>query len=445
MTSNLSDNFRRIFSDELLQKKAKSSGFFKRVSKFSPLEFFNTLLYCASRLETCSLSQASTRVQDQISVSISKQGIDNRFNKESVEFVKSIFKDCLENEFHKTIVPDFFAAFNRVLVKDATRFVVPDRLKEFFKGTGSKAGVSIQYEYDIKNGRTTDLTITDAKRCDLVDAKETVSSVLPGDLIIRDLGYFVLSLFGKFKKINAFFLSRLNAKCHVFKEHEQTAISFKELYNQMSQEKIPLLELTVTIGILERLPVRLIVQLVPDEVYEQRIRKIEKQNKKTGYKTSDDYKARCKFNLFITNVEEKDLPKEAVYKAYKIRWQIELMFKHWKSTCKIHNLQPMKYERFVCLLYAKLILIIINLQLIRNLQGYYFQTENKLLSEDKCFKTLTKGFERMLQILKQKRSKSISELNKIAELFSKEHWKEKRIERVNYIEIINLFTCISDK
>ncbi len=409
------------------------------------MEFFNTLLYCASRSETCSLSQASTRVKDTIDVSISKQGIDNRFNKGSVAFVKSIFKDCLENEFHKVIVPDFFAAFNRVLVKDATRFVVPERLKEYLKGTGSKAGVGIQYEYDIKNGRTTDLTITDAKRCDLIDAKETISKVLPGDLIIRDLGYFILSLFSEIKKKKAFFLSRLNVKCYVFKEHEETAISFKELHSHMTQTKNSLVELSVTVGSKERLPVRLIVQLVPEEIYEQRIRKIEKENNKKGFKTSDDYKMRCKFNLFITNAEEKDLPKEAVYKAYKIRWQIELMFKHWKSTCKIHNLQPMKYERFICLLHAKLILIIINLQVIRNFQGYYFQSESKLLSEDKCFKTLTKGFERMLQILKQESAKSISELNKIAELFSKEHWKEKRKERVNYIEIIELFTCVSDK
>jgi hypothetical protein len=408
------------------------------------MEFFNTLLYCASRSETCSLSQASTRVKDTINVSISKQGIDNRFNKGSVAFVKSIFKDCLENEFHKVIVPNFFSAFNRVLIKDATRFVVPERLKEFLKGTGSKAGVSIQYEYDIKNGSTTDLTITDAKRCDLVDAKETISKVLPGDLIIRDLGYFILSLFSEIKKRNAFFLSRLNVKCYVFKEHEETAISFKELHSQMTQTKNSLVELSVTVGSKERLPVRLIVQLVSDEIYEQRIRKIEKENRKKGFKTSDDYKIRCKFNLFITNAEEKDLPKEAVYKAYKIRWQIELMFKHWKSTCKIHNLQPMKYERFICLLHAKLILIIINLQVIRNFQSYYFQSENKILSEDKCFKTLTKGFERMLQILKQESAKSISELNKIAELFSKEHWKEKRKERVNYIEIIELFTCLSD-
>ena len=91
-----------------------------------------------------------------------------------------------------------------------------------------------------------------------------------------------------------------------------------------------------------------------------------------------------------------------------------------------------------------MILITINLQLIRNFQGYYFQSRNKLLSEDKCFKTLTKGFDRLLQILKQEGSQSISELNKIAELFSKEHWKEKRIERVNYIEIIKLFACICE-
>jgi len=55
----------------------------------------------------------------------------------------------------------------------------------------------------------------------------------------------------------------------------------------MSQKEITLLELPVVVGIQERLPVRLIVQLVPVEIYEQRIRKIEKQNKKTGYKKNN--------------------------------------------------------------------------------------------------------------------------------------------------------------
>jgi Transposase DDE domain len=449
LSSKLSDNFRRIFNDEMLKLKAKSVGFLKRDSKFSPIAFLDTLLYIASQTEICSLVQASTRVQDYNGVSISKQGVDSRFNEKSVEFVKGVFKECLENEFNKVIAPSFFSAFSRVLIKDATRFIIPDKLAEHFKGAGSrngkcKAAVGIQYEYDIKNGKTTDLEVTDATRCDLTDAKETRFDVRPGDLIIRDLGYFSLSILAEFDRKNAFFLSRLNVKCNVFEDEKGPPISFKEIYKYMSKNKIPLLEEFVFTGVKEKLPVRMVVQLVSDDVYEKRIRKIEKQNKTDGYNTSDDYKARCRLNIFITNVDTKDLAKEDVYAAYKIRWQIELMFKHWKSTCKIHNFQPMKYERFTCLLYAKLILIVLNLQLIRNFQSYYFTEHKKLLSEDKCFKTLTKGFERLLRIIKKESTESITELLKIAELFSREHWKEKRIDRVNYFEIISLFTCISD-
>lgn len=383
-------------------------------------------------------------------MSISKQGVDSRFNDKSVEFVKSVFKECLENEYNKVIAPNFFSAFSRVLVKDATRFIIPDKLADHFRGMGSRAGkckaaVAIQYEYDIKNGKTTDLEVTDSVRCDLTDAKETRFDVRPGDLIIRDLGYFALSILAEFNRIKAFFLSRLNVvKCNVFEDETESPISFKKMYKYMIKNKIPLLEKSVFAGVKEKLPVRMVVQLVSDEVYEKRIRKIEKQNKIDGYKTSDDYKARCRLNIFITNVETEDLAKEDVYAAYKIRWQIELMFKHWKSTCKIHNFQPMKYERFACLLYAKLILIVLNLQLIRNFQSFYFAEHKKLLSEDKCFKTLTKGFERLLRIIKNESAESVYELLKIAELFSREHWKEKRIDRVNYFEIIHLFTCISD-
>jgi len=363
--------------------------------------------------------------------------------------MKSVFAECLENEFHKVIAPNFFSSFNRVLIKDATRFIIPDKLAAHFRGSGSsngkcKAGIGIQYEYDIKNGQTTALEVTDAARCDLTDAKETSTDVLPGDLIIRDLGYFYLSILAEFDRKEAFFLSRLNVKCNVFEDENGSPISFKEMHNYMIKTEIPLLEKSVSAGVKEKLPVRMVVQLVSDEVYEKRIRKIEKKNRESGYNTSDDYKARCRLNIFITNVDSKGLAKEDVYAAYKIRWQIELMFKHWKSTCKIHNFQPMKYERFVCQLYAKLILIVLNLQLIRNFQSYYFSKYKRLLSEDKCFKTLTKGFERLLRVIKQESSESIKELLKIAELFSKEHWKEKRIDRVNYLDIVNLFTCMSD-
>ena len=52
----------------------------------------------------------------------------------------------------------------------------------------------------------------------------------------------------------------------------------------------------------------------------------------------------------------------------------------------------MKYERFACLLFSKLILILLNMQIICNLQVYYFKKRRLILSENKCFKTLWESF-----------------------------------------------------
>jgi len=103
----------------------------------------------------------------------------------------------------------------------------------------------------------------------------------------------------------------------------------------------------------------------------------------------------------------------------------------------------MKYERFTCLLFAKLILIVINLQIIRNLQGYHFKKTRQILSEYKCFKTLQDSFNNLKSIWKEKRKKSEKNLIKLIGLFSSNHWKENRKERNNINEIIDIFICKS--
>ena len=188
---------------------------------------------------------------------------------------------------------------------------------------------------------------------------------------------------------------------------------------------------------------RLVVDVVPEKVYEERIRKINKYNKDHGWQTSENHKARCRFNLFITNVPTEKISLEEIMLLYRLRWQVELMFKNWKSVCAIHKLQPMKYERFVCLLLAKLILIVINLQIIRNLQEYHFKKSKQILSEYKCFKTLQESFNSLMSIWKARKKKSERFLMKLVRLFSSNHWKENRKERHNLIEIIDLFICKS--
>jgi hypothetical protein len=441
---------REVFSEKELQKKAAISGFYKRKCDFTPAMFFDILLYCASLPKVCSLSQTSSQVKTFHGLKITKQSIDGRFTKEAVTFVKEVLRELLERQLSKVFCDGFLSQFNHVRIKDSTKFIVPDHLKEHFKGFGgtngtSQACVCIQYEYDARSGKILDLNVTDGTRNDSVDADETRDRIHKGDLVLRDLGYFKLSVLTGFADHGAFFVSRLNASVLVFDAETAGEISFRELYAQMKRQSQTRIEKQVLVGKVKKESMRLIVDIVPEQVYEERLRKANQKNKENGWTTSEEHKARCRFNLFITNVPAGDLSVDDTILLYRLRWQVELMFKNWKSVCKIDKIKPMKYERFACLLFAKLILILLKMQIIGNLQGYYFKKTKKILSENKCFKTLQESFGNLRGIWQKSKKRSEKELLDLGKQFSSNHWKEKRKNKISFLEIVELLICKSNK
>jgi len=425
-----------------LQKKAVEVGFYKRSSKLLPSKFFDIMLYSAAINGACSLSQASCEVAESFGVSISKQGLDDRYDASAVAFIRSVFEEQLAKQIDGTIHADYLKKFTRVRVKDATRFDLPGRLKEHFCGYGGKAtseaAACIQYEFDVKNGKILDLDFTPAIRTDFQDAREKAGDIQKDDLVIRDLGYFNSGVFKKIIENQAFFISRLHSKIVVFAQ-EGKEISFSRLYNKMIRESRAHMEIPVLIGLKEKLPVRLVIDIMPEDVYQKRIKKAEKEAKKKGFHLTDEYKARAHFNLLITNTLQEDISDSQIYLLYKIRWQIELIFKIWKSTCGINKVHPMKYHRLMCFFYAKFLLILINYQIINLLQRGFYNKYGKLLSKDKCFKTLTHYFYKIRKVLLEPNQKIAKFLESITFMLSKNHWLEKRKERMNYVEIFDLF------
>jgi len=407
-----------------------------------PSQFFDVLLYTAAHPKHCSLAQSSNELFQSFGITISKQAYDERFDETAVSFVKSIFETQLLKQVENTVHPTFLKKFTRVRIKDGTRFELPERLKDYFKGFGGKnktgAGACIQLEIDLKTGKLLEVELTHANKPDNKDVSLKAENIEEGELVIRDLGYFMLDAVEKIIKNKAYIISRLNTKTKAYEVNGQE-ISFEKVYRTMRQGKISHLEKQVLIGQEHRIPVRLILAIVPEEEYQKRLRKIEVYNRKKGHQTSEDYKARARFNLFITNIEAEDVPSEEVYTLYKSRWQIELIFKIWKSICGIDKIQPMKYHRFACILYAKLILIQINNQLINAVQGKIYRKFNKLLSKNKCFKTLQGYSSKIRKVLFYQPNKVNELMQEIANMFSRNHWLEKRKGRVNFIEIVELF------
>jgi hypothetical protein len=407
--------------------------------------FIDSLLHDATCEVTKSLNQLAINIDKKYKVDITKQGIDQRFTAGAVKYVQALIGNQLSHQVNQTIDIAWFKFFKRVLIKDSTKFDVSENLESQLPGSGgsaSKAGVCIQYEFDIKAGEVTDLTITPANVPDTKDASKTIENVKAGDLIIRDLGYSIISGFDTINKAGAFFISRLNVTIIVYemKDDKLVEIDFVKLKKTMKEGNIKRLEKHVYVGKKDKLPVRMIIELMPDEIINKRLKNKNTFNKKKGTQTSDNYKTRACFNLYIANIEDTVLNADAIVKIYKIRWQVELIFKAWKSIFGIDNNNPMKYERLICTLNMRLLLILINWDLFMYKRLQLYEKTGKLLSINKCFKTLHESSKDLKDILTNNCKKLITWIEEISRLFESHHWLEKKKNNIGLAELMLLNT-----
>jgi hypothetical protein len=422
---------------------AIKTGFKKRKSKLNPFVFFDLMMYDSSSTASKSLNQLAIESQSSHDVRISKQGIDKRFNDQTVSFLKLLIERQLQCELNRQLDGAWLNLFNRVVIKDSTRFELPEQYSEHLPGSGgaaSKAGACLQFEFDLKSGQIIDLNLTAANRPDVKDSLETFDFVSRNDLIIRDLGYFAFKSFLNIAEKEAFFISRLRPKIIVyeFKAGELQQLDFGALYRHMKKYGLTRIEKNVFIGNEPKIPVRLIIDLLPEEIYRQRVRKADKKRKSQGYSSSEKFKLMSRFSLIITNVTEDVLPVEIIPAIYKTRWQIELIFKIWKSILGVDHIRNMKYTRWLCILYFKLLMMIVNWSIIMNKRPLIYEKTDKLLSLIKSFKTLFDNIYRLRIELKKDSSKLTHFMAWAEKILSRNHWLERKKNKLGLEEIIQL-------
>ncbi|MEI6139287.1 MAG: hypothetical protein WCP85_08480 [Mariniphaga sp.] len=132
----LERSLEEVFSSDELMSEAKETGFCKRESKISPFVFFDLLMYDSSSAKSKSLNQLAVESLSAHDIVISKQGIDKRFNDQSVNFLKNLIEKQLSVELEHQIEPGWLSLFNRIIINDSTRFEIPEVFKDYLPGTG---------------------------------------------------------------------------------------------------------------------------------------------------------------------------------------------------------------------------------------------------------------------------------------------------------------------
>jgi hypothetical protein len=366
-----------------IDRLARQSGFVKRQpKKIRPLDFLvSYFLTVLSGAQSLTAQAKNTGLLS--GYRISKQAIDQRIRYPFVRFLQSVLALCLSAQVksHNRIsVHESLMSFNRVIDEDSTTIQLPAWLSGFFPGSrnGSKkdhAILKIHAAINLLKESFIRFNISAFTYNDQRAASDILPVLQAGDLILRDLGFFVLSVFKKIMLANAFFISRLKPGVKLYR------LDGKTEFNLVKQlKKKGFLDTEVLLGAKEKLRVRLIAIPLADEIAAERRRRY-KTNRDRRLNPSKEHLTLLGWAILITNVPSERLDAKQIAEIYKLRWRIEIIFKAWKSYFNVTNVPNANVIRVQAHIYAMLIFItIFQVQIFIQLYKENLELNNKQLS-----------------------------------------------------------------
>jgi len=435
----LVERFFLVFSAETLSGLARFTKFVQRTSKICAVKFLDLLFKDASSERGMSLLDYSNELLVVHDVCASTTAVDKRFNDYAVQFLRRLVNILFCAQIRTPFDDSFLRPYSAVRIWDSTKIELPEHMAADFPGFGggaSDAGISIQYRYDLKNGVASSLDVYPATSSDSGYAKEI--PVEKNALEIFDLGYVSVDFLSRLDEGGSYYVCRLHSQSDVY-DLDGQKFDLEKIYRWMRLYRIPVYQKKVLVG-QKLLPTRLVIHLVDEQTYQKRLKNARKDAGKRGWQISDQHKLRMRMNLMITNTDSEDIPAENVYMLYKFRWQIELIFMTWKSAgWNLEKIKEVKYERYMCVMYAKLLMIIISERIYAVIAAQRYSMDKKILSREKCVKTMCRQINLLRQLINTEAHTICEILNKISNIFARGHILCKRKNRENYSNLVELF------
>ena len=441
MTVFSSDKFSQkiltCFNEAQLNDLAFQSGFYQRKNraKFKAFPFLMLCLYACKQVTLYSLDNLLYFLSKEAGIQSSKQGLSNRFNENAVKYLKAVFENLYIALYQDTLSD--FSTFTSIRLLDSTTFNLPEQFASTYKvygGSSSQSAMSIQQEIDILGNHFYPPIFHSGKEHDALHRSHY--PLKAGEMIIRDLGYWNMSYFTEVHQSQAYFLTRF--------KYGTKAIFMKDKAGQFLQidletylktvvrsNETKVWEWNIYLG-KDKIPLRMIIQKLPLHLVEKRLRKKKQKHRKELGKS---YRLFNQVNIFISNAPKAKIKTEDIWQLYRVRWQIELLFKTWKSYARIQDCKKMNIHRFEAMLYAKLLWLLLAHRIYIEIQTNIWNkvSINQNAEKEISLLKFTKLFylQETENMLKTIQKNQVRELKNILQSFEKEALKFIKLETKN--------------
>ena len=351
----VAERMQTVLADEA-ERLGRETGFVQRKSKMMGAKFAQTLVFGWMSNPDATLSELC-QAGAAVDVDISCQGLDQRFSQSAATFLKALLDRAVE----EMVVSDpaaipLLERFVGVYVLDSSTVVLPDELRDTWAGCGGRveanaeASTKLQVCLDLTRGGVRGPLLQSGRSQDRTSPYQSVP--LPrGALRLADLGYFSLDVMDNLSEAGVYWLSRIQARTSVVDEEQRVWLLSEYLQAQDGQR----VDLPIRLGAKKRVPCRLLAVAVSQEVADRRRQRLHEQARKKGQAVSKERLLLAEWTILVTNAPPELLTLAESLVLSRARWQIELLFKLWKSHGAIARSRSDKPWRILCELYAKLL------------------------------------------------------------------------------------------
>jgi len=309
----------------------KKTGFIQRQRQLTGAGFVQGLVFgqVAHRQATRrQLHQKVIYAGDRLSC----QGLDQRFTEKAEALMKAMLGEALRQEaVSQPEVEGLLGRFNGVWIVD---------------GTISDQGYKILTWLNLSDGQIK-MEIVPPTVHD--NGVELAHMNLPGGALkLGDLGFFDLDRFAEYNQQGVFWISRYKASTKLFSAETGQEMDLTNLFTQHDRLYLPVL-----VGGKKKVKAFLVARPVSEATGHNRQQRRAYRAKRKQRIPAAKTLALAHWDIYLTNIP--DFTVDEICALARARWQIEMVFKLWKSFFGLELHQSTDPIRQTCLFYAKLL------------------------------------------------------------------------------------------
>lgn len=247
------------------------------------------------------------------------------------------------------------AQFKDVLSGDSSLVRLHWSLQRAFPGTRtnhSPASLKLHLVQKVHGSGIKRIKITEGRRAD--NKTLTIGPWIKDSLLLIDLGFYDFGRFARVEKHGGYFISRVKTVANPtivqsLRTHRGRSVpvdgeKLKDVLGRLTRKVIDL-------EVLVRFKTR---------KYKGKAHYKEQKLRMVGVWNEDEER----YHLYFTNLSPRQLSAEGVAEAYKLRWQVELLFRQLKSIHGLGKVRTMNEDAAVALVYAAVLSLLVTRSLL---------------------------------------------------------------------------------